>query len=274
MGRIARIVPRRSVGFIARSAQMRRDCASQPRWADRTGICATRPPRSLWEQGKRYATARELAEDCTRALAGEAIRARPEAWWERPVRWPKRRKLVMGVGSRPTTKRRRPTSQRAVLDGARRSARNLQAGAQPRPAPAWLAALTAGDQAVQSGDNAAAGQAYTNALAVAQTAVDALPDADRTRLLADPAVRQALLNAHYNLACVLSLRIAGKAAPVAPIAPAAATPPARPGIRAPAAGHRPRLVRPRSPRGRRGLRSAPRRSALGGAAGARSARPE
>ena len=108
---------------------------------------------------------------------------------------------------------------RAQLAEARR---NLHAAAPPQPAPAWLAALAAGDRAVQSGDYAAAGMAYTDALAAAQTALDALPAPDRIRLLADAAVRQALLNAHYNLACVLSLQSAGRSGPAAPPAPAPA----------------------------------------------------
>ena len=46
------------------------------------------------EKTRRYASARALAEDCARLLAGEAIQARPEAWWETGARWAKRRKVI------------------------------------------------------------------------------------------------------------------------------------------------------------------------------------
>jgi WD40 repeat protein len=42
------------------------------------------------EPGRRYATARELAEDLRRWLQDEPIRARPTATWERIVRWARR----------------------------------------------------------------------------------------------------------------------------------------------------------------------------------------
>ncbi len=40
---------------------------------------------------ERYATARELAEDLSRFVAGEPIRARPETAWEKSTRWAARR---------------------------------------------------------------------------------------------------------------------------------------------------------------------------------------
>jgi tetratricopeptide (TPR) repeat protein len=54
------------------------------------------------EPARRYATAHELAEDLRRFLAGEPIRARPAAWWERGVKWAVRRPaaataLALGV---------------------------------------------------------------------------------------------------------------------------------------------------------------------------------
>jgi serine/threonine protein kinase len=43
------------------------------------------------EPGRRYATARELADDLRRWLKGEAIRARPASAWEKAWNWARRR---------------------------------------------------------------------------------------------------------------------------------------------------------------------------------------
>jgi len=64
--------------------------------ADLETICL----KSLAKEPKaRYRTAQELASDLQRYLDGEAIEARPEAWWERPARWVRRRKVLTAVGS-------------------------------------------------------------------------------------------------------------------------------------------------------------------------------
>ncbi len=49
------------------------------------------------EPGRRYATAREVAEELQRVQVGEPIRARPVSRFERVVRWCRRRPVVAGL---------------------------------------------------------------------------------------------------------------------------------------------------------------------------------
>jgi WD40 repeat protein/serine/threonine protein kinase len=49
------------------------------------------------EAGKRYGSARELAEDLHRFLAGEPIRARPVPMWERGLKWARRRPALAAL---------------------------------------------------------------------------------------------------------------------------------------------------------------------------------
>ncbi len=49
------------------------------------------------DRGRRYRSARELAEDCRRYRDGDSILARPEAWWEKGARWARRRKLLTAL---------------------------------------------------------------------------------------------------------------------------------------------------------------------------------
>jgi serine/threonine protein kinase len=49
------------------------------------------------EPGRRYAGARELADDLGRFLAGEPVRARPSSLWRRGLKWVKRRPLAAAL---------------------------------------------------------------------------------------------------------------------------------------------------------------------------------
>src|SRR5437867_7130633 len=49
------------------------------------------------ETGRRYLTARELADDLRRFLKGEPIQARPLSAWERGINWVKRRPAVAAL---------------------------------------------------------------------------------------------------------------------------------------------------------------------------------
>lgn len=62
---------------------------------DAETICLRAMARS---KSRRYASARELAEDCTRFLAGQAIHARKITWREQTGRWLTRHRLAVGVG--------------------------------------------------------------------------------------------------------------------------------------------------------------------------------
>ncbi|MBL8824113.1 MAG: serine/threonine protein kinase [Planctomycetia bacterium] len=46
---------------------------------------------------QRYATARILADDLQRWLAGDPIQARPLRWWEKGLRWARKNKVVAGL---------------------------------------------------------------------------------------------------------------------------------------------------------------------------------
>jgi eukaryotic-like serine/threonine-protein kinase len=49
------------------------------------------------ESNKRYPNAEALAEDLRRFLAGEPIRARPVQWWEKGLKWTRRRPALAGL---------------------------------------------------------------------------------------------------------------------------------------------------------------------------------
>src|SRR5262249_20748828 len=45
---------------------------------------------------QRYASAQALADDLRRFLANEPVQARPARWWERSIKWVKRRPALAG----------------------------------------------------------------------------------------------------------------------------------------------------------------------------------
>jgi WD40 repeat protein/serine/threonine protein kinase len=51
------------------------------------------------EPDRRYATARELADDLRHFLSGEPIRARPLRWWERSLYWARRRPTAAALSA-------------------------------------------------------------------------------------------------------------------------------------------------------------------------------
>lgn len=100
-----------------------------------------------------------------------------------------------------------------------------QPAAAPAPAPEWAREFSTGESAVQTGDYPSARIHYEAGLAALDHTLGGLPAADRAARLADAALRAALMNAHYNLACILALAATGRDradAPAPAQAPAAA----------------------------------------------------
>lgn len=95
--------------------------------------------------------------------------------------------------------------------------RKLRAPSDPdgTPAPPWVREFALAREALQGGNYSAAGAHYEQALGVLENAWQDLPAADRARRLADPALIDKRLDAHYNLACILALRSAGRENPQA-----------------------------------------------------------
>ncbi len=87
----------------------------------------------------------------------------------------------------------------------------------------WVLAFTAGGEAISAGEYAKARGKYEEGLRL----FDAYPADEQAKRMKDPAVSKALVDAHYNLACVLSLASAGKAGPEAVASPIAADEAAR-----------------------------------------------
>ncbi len=103
----------------------------------------------------------------------------------------------------------RPIFENALLD-ARRRLQTPAASDLP-----WMAALRRAEASIQAGRYAEAGAAYESGLREHEAWAAGAADAERDRVRADPAVRGVLMNAHYNLACVHSLRSAGRETPQA-----------------------------------------------------------
>lgn len=66
---------------------------------------------------------------------------------------------------------------------------------------------------MQAGDYAGAGRAYKEALAGLDAEQASLPEVERRARLEAEDVRSAVMNAHYNLACISALASVGQARP-------------------------------------------------------------
>lgn len=165
--------------------------------------------RAFGRQGPRKNDLRDDAAPLWAATLGNFARAvqldpgGAEVRWHRGLLLHDMQRWSEAITDFEKALKRSPASEahyRAQLGDARA---HLAAATAGTTEPARPDSLRRGDAAIHAGDYAAARAVHEEGLAASAAALQARAEPDRARLLADPATRTSVLDAHYNLACIL-----------------------------------------------------------------------